>query len=265
MGKSKHSSRRYNLHEYIPTSSSSSSSSSSSPSSVSTCDHDITSSRSKSKSSCGRSNIINIPNAAVAPPPPLASPPHPRPSRKCCIIKIAAAAVILVGLTVLIAWAILRPTKPTFYVQDTTVQALNLTDSRLLTTSLHVTISSRNPNSHLGIDYVSIGIYASYRGQKITLPVELPEGYLGNKEVVEWSPILSGKQVPLSPDMAMVMAQDLKAGLVPVDLMLYGRLTWKNGLMFTRNFNLDVDCPAYLNGNSSAGAGGNGGGLGGMA
>ncbi|CAN1845098.1 NDR1/HIN1-like protein 1 [Linum perenne] len=203
-------------------------------------------------------NIITVPDAATsAPPPPTtiatANPPSRRP--KYCFIKTAAIAVMLVGLAVLFSWAILRPTKPTFHLQDATLQAFNLTDSnsRLLTTSLQVTISSRNPNSHLGIDYVSIRTYALYRGQKITQPVELPQGYLGNKEVVEWSPILSGERVSLSADMAQLMTEDLKAGVVLVDFKVYGRLTWKIGTLFTWKYKLDVDCPAFLNKNLPAG------------
>ncbi|CAL1403819.1 unnamed protein product [Linum trigynum] len=173
-------------------------------------------------------------------------------------IIMAAVALIIIGLTVLIMWAVLRPKKPTFLLQDATLYAFNLTNSNLfLTTTLQVTLSSRNPNRRVGIDYTRLGIYASYRNQQITLATELPQGYLGTKDVTMWSPFLYGETVPVSPNLVQAVGQDLAAGVVIVNVKVYGRVRWKVGSWLSGKYHLAVNCPAYLR--SAAGGGGGGG------
>ncbi|CAN1852728.1 NDR1/HIN1-like protein 1 [Linum perenne] len=183
---------------------------------------------------------ITVPAAPAASPPPT-SPPS-RPPKPISDIELAAAfaaAVAMVaGLYLLLTWTI-GPQNPTFHLQDATLQALNFTDSN----RLH------------DIDYYSMGAYALYRGQNITLPVELCGGFLGSKQVGEWSEVLSGERMQLSPDMAQLMAEDLKySRVVPVDFKVYGRLRWEIGNSISRMYNFEVDCPAFL---LPAGGGGN--------
>ncbi|CAN0916900.1 NDR1/HIN1-like protein 1 [Linum grandiflorum] len=165
------------------------------------------------------------------------------PAKKIGIIAIAT----LIILFVVIMCLVFRPSKPTFHLQDTTLNAFTITESnRLLTISLQVTLSSRNPSRHVGIEYVRMGTYLSYRGQDITMHVELPQGYLGTKESLEWSPFLSGESVLFSPEMAALVGQDLNTGVLQVELKVYGKIRWKVGTMVTRQKHMDVNCPAYL-------------------
>lgn len=72
--------------------------------------------------------------------------------------------VIIVLLIILIVWLALRPTKPKFYLQDASVYQLNLsTPDNILSSVIQVTISSRNPNDHIGIYYDRVDVYASYK------------------------------------------------------------------------------------------------------
>ncbi|GFZ20246.1 NDR1/HIN1-like 1 [Actinidia rufa] len=127
---------------------------------------------------------------------------------------------LLVLFLVLLIFLILRPTKPHFLLLDATVFAFNSTPttSNLLTTTLQVTLSSRNPNARIGIYYDKLDIYASYRSQQITLPTLLPEAYQGHKDVSVWSPFLYGNR---------------GAG-GPVGTFVSGR------------YRLYVNCPAYI-------------------
>ncbi|CAN1193286.1 NDR1/HIN1-like protein 1 [Linum perenne] len=162
-------------------------------------------------------------------------------------IIMAVAALVIIGLTILILWAILRPTKPTFILQDATLYALNLTNSNLfLTTTLQVTLSSRNPNRRIGIDYTKLGIYASYRNQQITLSTQLPQGYLGTKDITVWSPFLYGVTLPVSPALVQAVGQDLSAGVLILNVKMYGRLKWKLGSWLSGKYHIAVNCPAYL-------------------
>ncbi|CAN0900539.1 NDR1/HIN1-like protein 1 [Linum grandiflorum] len=175
-------------------------------------------------------------------------------------IIMAVAALSLIGLTILILWAILRPTKPTFLLQDATLYAFNLTNSNLfLTTTLQVTLSSRNPNRRVGVDYTRLGIYASYRNQQITLATQLPQGYVGTKDVTVWSPFLYGETVPVSPTLVQAVSQDLSAGVLILNVKVYGRLKWKVGSWLSGKYHLAVNCPTYLRSATHLAGGGGGG------
>ncbi|KAJ8749899.1 hypothetical protein K2173_013814 [Erythroxylum novogranatense] len=156
------------------------------------------------------------------------------------------AIVVLVVFAIFLVWIILRPTKPEFVLQDTTLNALNLSQASFLTTSMQITISIRNPNERIGIYYEQVDIYASYRNQQITEATELPPGiYMGHKEITVWSPFLNGN-VPISQYLAAVMSEDFNAGIVLVNIKVSARLKWKVGTWMSGNYHLIVNCPAYF-------------------
>ncbi|KAI4386139.1 hypothetical protein MLD38_004099 [Melastoma candidum] len=155
--------------------------------------------------------------------------------------------VVAVLFTVLLIFLVLRPTKPSFILRDATVYEFNSTASpTLLTTTVQVTISTRNPNARVGIYYQMLDAYASYRGQQITLPVQLPDSYQGHKEIVEWSPFLYGDSVPVSPFLASSLAEDQNAGAVLVNVKVDGKVKWKVGTWVSGKYLLHVSCPALL-------------------
>ncbi|PSR86451.1 NDR1/HIN1-like protein [Actinidia chinensis var. chinensis] len=155
---------------------------------------------------------------------------------------------LLVLFLVLLIFLILRPTKPHFLLLDATVFAFNSTPttSNLLTTTLQVTFSSRNPNARIGIYYDKLDIYASYRSQQITLPTLLPDAYQGHKDVSVWSPFLYGNAVPVAPYVAAALGEDELAGTVLVNVKVNGRVRWKVGTFVSGRYRLYVNCPAYI-------------------
>ncbi|CAM8968745.1 unnamed protein product [Rhodiola kirilowii] len=101
-------------------------------------------------------------------------------------------------IIILLVWAILHPTKPQFTMQDATVYAFNVsTNPTLLTSTIQLTITSRNLNDKIGIYYDRLDVYATYGNQQITLPTSLPSDYQGHDEVNVWSPFIFGNLVPL--------------------------------------------------------------------
>ncbi|XP_073012995.1 NDR1/HIN1-like protein 1 [Typha latifolia] len=164
--------------------------------------------------------------------------------RQACAFFLFIVIVIL--LIVLIVWLTLRPTKPKFYLQDATVISINLTTPTLLTTSLQVTISSRNPNDRIGIYYNRLDIYAAYKNQQITVPNAIPPIYQGHNDVVVWSPYLSGIDVPVAPYVANSLLQDCSANFLLIHVKLDGRVRWKVGSWISGKYHLFVSCPAFL-------------------
>lgn len=164
------------------------------------------------------------------------------------------AFIILILFIILLVWLILRPTKPRFILQDATVYAFNVSAPNFLTSDFQITLSSRNPNDHIGIYYDRVDVYASYRGQQITLPTLLPSTYQGHKDITVWSPFLYGNSVPIAPYYTDALAQDQFAGTVLIHIRVNGRVRWKVGTFVSGRYHLYVNCPAYINlGNRNSG------------
>lgn len=162
--------------------------------------------------------------------------------------------ILIVLITILIVWAILRPTKPKFILQDATVYVFNISNPNLLTSSFQVTVSSRNPNDNIGIYYDKLDLYATYRGQQITYKTSLPTSYQGHKEINVWSPYVYGNAVPVAPYNAVSLTQDQSSGVIPLMFKIDGRIRWKVGSLITGKYHLYVKCAAFINfGNKQAG------------
>ncbi|KHN37436.1 Pyrophosphate--fructose 6-phosphate 1-phosphotransferase subunit beta [Glycine soja] len=117
--------------------------------------------------------------------------------------------LFLVLLTILLIWAILRPTKPTFTLQDVTVYAFNATIPNFLTSNFQVTLISRNPNDRIGVYYDRLETFVTYRSQQVTYRTSIPPSYQGHKEEDVWSPFVYGTNVPVAPFNFVGLSQDV--------------------------------------------------------
>ncbi|KAE8726647.1 protein YLS9-like [Hibiscus syriacus] len=154
--------------------------------------------------------------------------------------------LLLVLITILLIWAILRPSKPRFILQDTTVYAFNASTPNLLTSNFQVTLSSRNPNDRIGIYYDRLDVYATYNNQQITLRTSLPTTYQGHNEMNVWSPFINGNSVPISPEFSASLASQQAAGSIFLMIKIDGRVRWKVGAFVSGRYHLYVRCPAYI-------------------
>ncbi|XWS43350.1 hypothetical protein CRYUN_Cryun16bG0095400 [Craigia yunnanensis] len=155
--------------------------------------------------------------------------------------------LLLVLFTIFLIWVILRPSKPSFILQDTTVFAFNASTPNFLTSNFQVTISSRNPNDRIGIYYDRTNVYATYRNQQITLRTALPPTYQGHNEINVWSPFIYGNMVPIAPEFSVSLGTEQAAGSVFLMIKIDGRVRWKVGTFVSGRYHLYVRCPAYLN------------------
>uniref|UniRef100_J3NBK1 Late embryogenesis abundant protein LEA-2 subgroup domain-containing protein n=1 Tax=Oryza brachyantha TaxID=4533 RepID=J3NBK1_ORYBR len=167
------------------------------------------------------------------------------------LLTVLVVLAVLVGVIALILYLVLRPTHPRFYLQDASLRQLDLSNSSggLLSTTVQVTLASRNPNDRVGVYYDRLDVYASYKYQQITVAASLPPVYQGHGDVDVWSPVLVGPNVPFAPYLADAISQDCQAGylILPVG-------SWISG-----HYHLFVTCPAFLvtaGGNGAPGAAG---------
>nr|GMD17820.1 protein YLS9-like [Ipomoea batatas] len=164
--------------------------------------------------------------------------PHHSHSRQKLLLAAVVGVAILILLVVVLTWAVLRPSKPHFVLQDATIYAFNLT-AAVLTTSIQLTVSSHNTNGRIGVYYDRLRIYAAYRGQQITLPTLLPPTYQAHKEVSVWSPFVYGNSVPVAPYLAAALSLDRNVGTAMIKIRVNGRIRWRVGSFVSSR---TVDC-----------------------
>ncbi|KAM3374291.1 NDR1/HIN1-like protein 1 [Capsicum galapagoense] len=154
--------------------------------------------------------------------------------------------VILILFIILLIFLKLRPTKPHFVLQDATIYSFNISSPNFLTTNFQITLASRNPNDKIGIYYDKLDVYATYRGQQITLPTLIPQTYQGHKDFTIWSPFVYGNSVPIAPYLTESLNQDQMAGTVLINVKVDGSVRWKVGTFVSGKYHLNVNCPAYV-------------------
>ncbi|KAL1815116.1 hypothetical protein DCAR_0519346 [Daucus carota subsp. sativus] len=168
---------------------------------------------------------------------------------------LAILAILL--LTFLITWAILKPKKPTFVLQDATIYAFNVTPvPNLLTSNFQVTLTCRNPNSRIGIFYDKLDIFATYRSQQITYYTTILPTYQGHKDTNVWSPFIYGTSVPVAPTNGPALSQDQANGDISLVIKINGKVKWKVGSFTSGHYSIHVTCPANIHfGNGYSGFG----------
>ncbi|XP_057438901.1 NDR1/HIN1-like protein 1 [Lotus japonicus] len=154
--------------------------------------------------------------------------------------------LFIVLVTILIIWAILKPNKPTFTLQDVTVYAFNATMANFLTSNFQVTLSARNPNDKIGVYYDRLDAYITYQSQQVTYRTAIPPSYQGHKEMDVWSPFVYGTNVPVAPYNFVTLSQDQANGNVLVTVKVDGKVRWKVGAFVTGHYHLNVRCPAFI-------------------
>ncbi|EPS74359.1 hypothetical protein M569_00401, partial [Genlisea aurea] len=164
--------------------------------------------------------------------------------RRIAAVSFGFAVVVL--LIVLIVWAVLRPTKPQFTLQDATIFTLNVSSPNVISIVVQITVTARNPNSRIGIYYDRLDAFADYRNQQVTYYSSIPPVYQGHKDFNVWSPFLYGNNVPVAPYNGLALNEDESTGAVILAVNLNGRVRWKVGDVISGRYHLHVMCPAYI-------------------
>ncbi|XP_010251430.1 PREDICTED: NDR1/HIN1-like protein 12 [Nelumbo nucifera] len=150
--------------------------------------------------------------------------------------------LILAGVTALIVWLVYRPHKPHFTVVGAAIYDLNMTSSTIMSTTMQFTIVTRNPNKRVSIYYDRLSAYVSYRNQAITPPAMLPPLFQETRSTVALSPMMGGPVVPVSMEVANGLVMDEAYGVVPLRLVVLGRLRWKAGAFKSGHYGIYVKC-----------------------
>lgn len=132
-------------------------------------------------------------------------------------------------------------------LREADIYQLNLSGPRrLLNSSIQLTLVSKNPNKKVGIYYDELQVYASYKGQQITLYTSLPPFYQGHEDSNFLSASLIGNGLPVDPSFGYEVQRDQSAGKLVMNLKASGRLRWKVGTWVSGRYRFNVDCVAIM-------------------
>ncbi|OVA04688.1 Late embryogenesis abundant protein [Macleaya cordata] len=147
---------------------------------------------------------------------------------------------------VFLIWLILRPSKPEFFLREADIYQLNLSGPHLLNSSIQITLVSKNPNKKVGVFYDQLQVYASYKGQQITIDESLPPFYQGHEDSNLLSASLMGTGLPVAPSFGYEVGRDQTAGKLVLSLKVNGRLRWKVGTWVSGRYRFNVDCVTIM-------------------
>ncbi|XP_042480574.1 NDR1/HIN1-like protein 26 [Macadamia integrifolia] len=147
----------------------------------------------------------------------------------------------------ILVWVILHPSKPEFYLKEADIYQLNLSAPHLLNSSIQLTLISKNPNKKVGVYYDQLQIYASYKGQQITLYTSLPPFYQGHEDSNLLSASLVGTGLPVAPSFGYEVGRDQTAGRLILSLKVNGQLRWKVGSWVSGRYRFNVNCVTIMN------------------
>ncbi|KAK7276155.1 hypothetical protein RIF29_17289 [Crotalaria pallida] len=153
--------------------------------------------RNMSKSEQGDPEKLHHP-----PPSPPPSPLHSKPPKKrrscCCrffcwLISILLILIVAIGITIGILFLVFRPKLPKYSVDELRVSKFDLSNNNSLSVTFNVTITARNPNKKIGIDYRGGSHISAWYNDTKLCEGSLPKFYQGHRNTTVLSIPLSGQ------------------------------------------------------------------------
>ncbi|PIA48751.1 hypothetical protein AQUCO_01300003v1 [Aquilegia coerulea] len=169
--------------------------------------------------------------------------------------------ISLVSLIFLV-YLLLHPAKPEFYLREANLYQLNLSSAAaagddqdqdqyqyhhllMIKSSVQITLVSKNPNQKVGVYYDQLQLYASYKGQQITMEASLPPFYQGHQDNNILNALLNAgsKGLPVASSFGYEVSRDqMEAGTLILSVKVNGRLRWKVGTWVSSRYHFNVDC-----------------------
>jgi hypothetical protein len=182
--------------------------------------------------------------------------------------------LLAAGITWLVLYVVYRPSHPTLAVTSAAVLALyNATTAATggataLAASFQFTLVLGNPSARSAARYDRLTAYAAYRGEPLTAAMPMPPLAQDAGTAVEFAPVLGGSgggvaspapvPVPVSPGAAASLAADVAYGVLPLRVVVLGRVRFVSGPFHRGWHSMYARCDLLL-GVRKPGGGSNGG------
>jgi hypothetical protein len=162
------------------------------------------------------------------------------PLRTLCFVVLVI--LLLAGITALVLYLVYRPTSPSFAVTSIAVYSISNVAAassaapgapNAVAASFQCALVIRNPSGRASARYDRLAAYVVYRGEAITPPAEMPPLAQDPGSAVTVAPVIGvgggAPPVPVSPDTVAALANDVSFGVVPLRVVLLGRVRFVSG------------------------------------
>ncbi|KAB1211120.1 Protein YLS9 [Morella rubra] len=162
-------------------------------------------------------------------PPPKRTIPvtHSRPPKRrssCCkcmcwTVSFLVLLVIIIGAVVGILFLVFQPKIPKFSVDKLQVTQYNSdSNSDTLSATFDLTVTTRNPNKHIGIYYVSGSRISVWYTDKELVQGALPVFYQGHRNTTVLNLTMSGTTQNATVLLSTIQQQQQSTGSVPLTI-----------------------------------------------
>ncbi|XP_024537169.1 NDR1/HIN1-like protein 10 [Selaginella moellendorffii] len=198
-----------------------------------------------------------IPDQLFPPHPAAYVPPARRRSRRCCgglcrclcwLLALVVIIVILLGITALVFWLVIRPVRsPSYNVQDVSPVFTISTDSNppLLDAIVSFTVRAENPNRRIGIYYDRVAIYLYYAGLQVG-ESSIDPFYQGHRDVRFLRSNLTTTDLPLTQELATSLRNDIAQNRVPLDVRVRVKARVKIGALKSPRVKVRSHCSVVV-------------------
>ncbi|XP_027333281.1 NDR1/HIN1-like protein 6 [Abrus precatorius] len=181
--------------------------------------------RTMSKSDAGDpANVEHHPSQTQQQALPVMHSKPPKKRRSCCcrflcwMVSILLILIVAIGITIGILFLVFRPKLPKYSVDELGVTQLETSNNNSLSVTFNLTITARNPNKKIGIDYRGGShISAWYMDTKLC-EGSLPKFYQGHRNITVLSIPLKGQTQDASGLQNTLQQQLQETGNVPLNL-----------------------------------------------
>lgn len=197
------------------------------------------------------------------PPPtqqPIRNSKPPKKKRSCCCklfcwtISILLILIIAIAITIGILFLVFRPKLPKYSVDELRVTQFDLSDNNSLAVTFNLSITARNPNKKIGIDYRGGSHISAWYNDTKLCEGSLPKFYQGHRNITVLSIPLSGKTQDATGLRDSLTQQLQLNGNVPLNLKVKQPVRIKLGKLKLFKINFRVRCRIVvdnLNANNS--------------
>jgi len=164
------------------------------------------------------------------------------PRFKCCGLLILYFVRLVVGLgfSFLLAWLMLRPHKPRYYVDYASLSQLQLNHSEKIPNSrMDFNVTVRNPNGKMGIYYHKIEWNVYHEAESIASSY-LPPFYQRHKKTTFLHPVFTGNGT--AKGLGALDQRNLSRGPLEMKLELHAKVRFRVWFCKTWDFKMRVEC-----------------------
>lgn len=172
----------------------------------------------------------------------------PKKRRSCCcrflcwIFCILLILIIAISITIGVLYLAFRPKLPKYSVDRLRITQFNLSDNNSLFVTFNVTITARNPNKKIGINYVDGSHISAWYKDTELCEGSLPKFYQGHRNTTVLNLPLTGQTQDATGLVNTLQQQLQEAGNIPLNIKVNQNVRVKLGKLKIFRVKFRVRC-----------------------